>query len=215
MTATFMPKPFTDRTGSGLHLHLSLWREGEPLFPGRRRRPARPGPVAAGLLVPRRRPRARLRAAGGDRPDRQLLQADRRHLDRARAPPGRRGRPATAATTAPTSCACPTVTGSSCAAATAPPTPTSPWPPPLAAGLDGIDRGPGPRRAPVGQPARTLPPTLLHAVDALSADPVVAGALDAAGPGVSEYFAARQARGVPRLAQRGRARGRSTATYRF
>ncbi len=33
MTATFMPKPFTDRTGSGLHLHLSLWRAGEPLFP--------------------------------------------------------------------------------------------------------------------------------------------------------------------------------------
>ena len=35
MTATFMPKPFTDRTGSGLHLHLSLWRAGEPLFPAR------------------------------------------------------------------------------------------------------------------------------------------------------------------------------------
>jgi glutamine synthetase len=33
MTATFMPKPFTDRTGSGLHLHLSLWRDDEPLFP--------------------------------------------------------------------------------------------------------------------------------------------------------------------------------------
>ena len=36
------------------------------------------------------------------------------------------------------------------------------------------------------------PPTLLHAVDALIADPVVAGALDAAGPGVSDYSAARQ-----------------------
>ncbi|MGI3785047.1 MAG: type III glutamate--ammonia ligase, partial [Janthinobacterium lividum] len=33
MTATFMPKPFTDRTGSGLHLHLSLWEDGRPRFP--------------------------------------------------------------------------------------------------------------------------------------------------------------------------------------
>ncbi len=33
MTATFMPKPFGDRTGSGLHMHLSLWKDDEPLFP--------------------------------------------------------------------------------------------------------------------------------------------------------------------------------------
>ncbi len=33
MLATFMPKPFTDRTGSGLHLHLSLWDDDPPLFP--------------------------------------------------------------------------------------------------------------------------------------------------------------------------------------
>lgn len=33
MTATFMPKPFADRAGNGLHLHLSLWRDGLPLFP--------------------------------------------------------------------------------------------------------------------------------------------------------------------------------------
>ncbi len=34
MTATFMPKPFTARTGSGLHLHLSLWDDaGAPAFP--------------------------------------------------------------------------------------------------------------------------------------------------------------------------------------
>jgi glutamine synthetase len=34
MLATFMPKPFTNRTGTGLHLHLSLWDEAgtEPLF---------------------------------------------------------------------------------------------------------------------------------------------------------------------------------------
>ena len=28
-----MPKPFTDRTGSGLHMHLSLWHDGGPAFP--------------------------------------------------------------------------------------------------------------------------------------------------------------------------------------
>lgn len=35
MAATFMPKPFTNLTGNGLHFHSSLWdaRTGEPLFP--------------------------------------------------------------------------------------------------------------------------------------------------------------------------------------
>jgi glutamine synthetase len=28
MLATFMPKPFADRTGTGMHLHLSLWNAG-------------------------------------------------------------------------------------------------------------------------------------------------------------------------------------------
>ena len=33
--ATFMPKPFSDKTGNGLHAHLSLWSadKDEPLFP--------------------------------------------------------------------------------------------------------------------------------------------------------------------------------------
>ena len=33
-TATFMPKPMAYRPGSGLHLNVSLWREGIPLFAG-------------------------------------------------------------------------------------------------------------------------------------------------------------------------------------
>ena len=33
MVATFMPKPFADRTGSGLHLHMSLTSGGTPVFP--------------------------------------------------------------------------------------------------------------------------------------------------------------------------------------
>lgn len=33
MISTFMPKPFSDRSGNGFHVHLSLWRKGKPLFP--------------------------------------------------------------------------------------------------------------------------------------------------------------------------------------
>src|SRR6266404_2670689 len=32
MVATFMPKPFTQLTGSGAHNHMSLWRDGENVF---------------------------------------------------------------------------------------------------------------------------------------------------------------------------------------
>jgi glutamine synthetase len=34
--ASFMPKPFTNRTGNGAHTHLSLWRGGKNLFPDSR-----------------------------------------------------------------------------------------------------------------------------------------------------------------------------------
>ena len=108
MIATFMPKPFADQTGSGLHLHLSLTSGGAPgAFPADDDA-ARARTVRNRLRVHRRHPRPRLRAAGSRGTDGQLLQANRRDRPPHRVPPGRRGRRPTAATTAPTTSGCPT-----------------------------------------------------------------------------------------------------------
>src|SRR3546814_12041567 len=52
---TFMPKPIFEDTGSGMHVHQSLWKGGEPLFydeAGYAGLAAPPRWYSAGLLPP-------------------------------------------------------------------------------------------------------------------------------------------------------------------
>lgn len=191
MTATFMPKPFAERTGTGMHLHMSLWRAGQPLFPG-------PGADAHGLglsplaysfvagilthapallafIAPTvnsyKRRGARSSASGATWSPSLATYGgnDRTHLIRV---PDQnrielRG-----------------VDGSA--------NPYLAIAASLGAGLDGIRQGadPGPPSAP-GAPspdAHSLPPTLLHAVEALRADQVLQSTLGDDGT-IARYYA--------------------------
>ena len=104
--ASFMPKPFTEHSGSSQHLHISLWRGDEPAFapderlrertgPARDRGPARAPAVdhavrrALGQRLPTVRPglvRARTRYVEPRQPQRRGALAGRgrpvRHPDR-------------------------------------------------------------------------------------------------------------------------------------
>jgi glutamine synthetase len=184
MTATFMPKPFADRTGSGLHLHMSLWNGGTALFPDGDATPyglsATARQFLAGILAHApgmqavlgptvnsyKRTGATSTRSGATWSPRTVSYGgnDRTHF--VRVPDSNRielrgsdgsANPYLAMTVA------------------------------LAAGLDGIERALDPGDPGTG--STELPPTLLHAVDAMLADPVVREALNAAGPGVAEYFA--------------------------
>ncbi|MFW0782935.1 type III glutamate--ammonia ligase [Gordonia sp. CPCC 206044] len=197
MVATFMPKPFAERTGSGLHLHLSLTSGGAPVFPGAPDEDDRGlglSPTAYGfvggvlehagalqaLMAPtvnsyKRTGATATRSGASWAPRRPTYGGnDRTHY--VRIPDEQRvelrggdgsANPYLAIAAA------------------------------LGAGLDGIKRSLDPG-AIGGCPAHvdTLPLTLLNAVESLEADPVVTGVLDSAMPDdwpdgkgrVSEYF---------------------------
>jgi glutamine synthetase len=191
MIATFMPKPFTDRTGTGLHLHLSLTSAGTPVFPAGDDEDERGlglSPTAysfiGGILDHAcalqaivgptvnsyKRTGAVTPASGASWAPRQATYGGNDRTHYIRVPDDQRvelrggdgsANPYLAVAAA------------------------------LGAGIDGIKRSldPGAVGAlPEGRP--TLPPTLLHAVDQLEADAVVTGVLNAAGDGVAGYFAA-------------------------
>ncbi|UUU35578.1 type III glutamate--ammonia ligase [Streptomyces sp. CA-210063] len=192
MTATFMPKPFTDRTGSGLHMHLSLWDGERALFPAggdaRDQYGMGFGPEAyhftAGLLehapalhaliAPTvnsyKRTGATTTASGATWAPRMASWGgnDRTHF--LRVPDAHRvelrGGDGSA--------------NSYLAAAGA-----------LGAGLDGVRRRLDPGRPGAAEDGPRLPRTLLDAVHALECDDVVRGVLDAvdAKAGVSDYYA--------------------------
>lgn len=186
MIATFMPKPFADRTGSGLHLHLSLTHAGSPVFP----EPDDPRGLGLSslaysfiggildhalglqaLVAPTvnsyKRTGAATTASGASWAPRSPSYGGNDRTHYVRVPDDQRVE----------------LRGGDGAA-----NPYLAIAGALTAGLDGIKRGLDP--GPVGSgPGGVLPPTLLHAVDALAADADLIGALDAAGPGIAEYYA--------------------------
>jgi glutamine synthetase len=189
MTATFMPKPFTDRTGNGLHMHLSLWKDDEPLFPADAdERGLGLAPLAysfiAGVLehacalqaviAPTvnsyKRTGAVSTTSGASWAPRYATYGGNDRTHYVRVPDNNRielrggdgsANPYLAAAGA------------------------------IGAGLDGIERelDPGTPGGDNGTKREALPLTLLHAIEALEADTALSGVLDTAGPGVAEYFA--------------------------
>ncbi|OUM44906.1 type III glutamate--ammonia ligase [Arthrobacter sedimenti] len=190
MTATFMPKPFTDRTGTGLHFHLSLWSGAEALFPGEDGERGlglselaysfiggvlEHAPALQAFLAPTvnsyKRTGATTSSSGATWSPRKASFGgnDRTHM--IRVPDDKRIELRSGDGSA----------NPYLAIATA-----------LAAGLDGVQKsldpghpsGPGESRP----DAHSLPATLLHAVEALRRDPVILASLSG-DAGIGTYYA--------------------------
>jgi glutamine synthetase len=192
MIATFMPKPFADRTGTGLHLHLSLTSDGAPVFPadvdvrglglsataysfiaGILEHAGALQAVVAPTVNSYKRTGAATTASGASWAPRQPTYGGNDRTHYIRVPDDQRVELRGGDGSANPYLA---IAGA------------------LGAGLDGIGRSLDPGalgsvEGPSGE-RRALPPTLLHAVDELEGDGVITGVLDAAGDGVATYFAA-------------------------
>ncbi|WNG87186.1 type III glutamate--ammonia ligase [Mycobacterium sp. ITM-2016-00317] len=187
MIATFMPKPFGDKTGSGLHFHLSLTSAGTPVFPaeedgrglglsdtaygfigGILDHACALQAVVAPTVNSYKRTGAVSTSSGASWAPRLPTYGGNDRTHYIRVPDSdrieMRGGDGSA--------------NPYLAIAAA-----------LGAGIDGIKRSTDPGAVGQGVSARTLPPTLLHAIEDFETDPVVTGVLDTAGPGVAEYFA--------------------------
>ena len=186
MQATFMPKPFGDRTGSGMHLHLSLRDASGPIFPD---------PADAESLGLSATAYAFIAGILDHACALQAVIAPTVNSYK------RTGAPSTAsgATWAPRAATyggndrthylrVPDCNRVELRGADGSANPYLAMSVAVAAGLDGISRGldPGMPGSGTGAP---LPLTLLHALDAFEADPIVSGSLDGAGDGVAAYFA--------------------------
>lgn len=193
MIATFMPKPFANRTGSGLHLHLSLRDAAgdRAIFP--REDTAGTDEVGLGLSD------TAYSFVAGILEHAAALQAVIAPTVNSYKRTGAVASSASGATWAPR---LPTYGGNDrthyvrvpdqqrielrggdgsanpyLAVATA-----------VGAGLSGIEQGL--ELGPIGTgPETPFPSTLVHAVEALESDKVVTATLDVAGAGVAEYFA--------------------------
>lgn len=190
MTATFMPKPFANRTGSGLHLHLSLRdiATGAPVFPS-----DGDDPIGLGLST------TACSFVAGILDHATALQAVIAPTVNSYKRTGGVASSASGATWAPRS---PTYGGNDrthyvripddqrieLRGGDASANPYLAIAAAVAAGLDGIANGRELGSLGTG-PDTPFPATLLHAVDALADDKVVRGTLDAAGAGVADYYA--------------------------
>ncbi|MDR2253082.1 MAG: type III glutamate--ammonia ligase [Bifidobacteriaceae bacterium] len=194
MTATFMPKPFADRTGSGLHMHMSLWGPAGSAFPapagyddpsGFGLSPTARGYVAGlldnadalmAILNPTvnsyKRTGAETTASGSTWAPRYATYGGDDRSVMVRVPDDQRSEIRVA-----DGAASPHLAIAAC----------------LGAGLDGIRRGadPGPPGAGHHEGRPPLARTLLDAVEALEGNRVVRGVLDGLDPtgGVSAYYA--------------------------
>ncbi|MDL9948419.1 type III glutamate--ammonia ligase [Gordonia sp. ABSL11-1] len=197
MVATFMPKPFAERTGSGLHFHLSLTSGGTPVFPDAADEDERGlglSPTAYGFVGGILEHSCALQAVMAPTVNsykRTGATATRSGASWAPRRPTYGGNDRTHFVRVPDEQRVELRGGDGSA------NPYLAIAAALGAGLDGVKRSLDP--GVIGgcpEHIESLPLTLLHAVEALDADPVISGVLNAAVPEagsgdaglVSDYF---------------------------